>query len=52
MIKGNISRKGERIYHLPGWSSYAATRIDTARGEQWFCSEAEAAAAGWRAARD
>ena len=51
-IKGNISRKGERIYHLPGWSSYAATRIDTARGEQWFCSEAEAAAAGWRAARD
>lgn len=52
MIKDNISRKGERIYHLPGWSSYAATRIDTARGEQWFCSEAEAAAAGWRAARD
>lgn len=52
MIKGNISRKGERIYHLPGWFSYAATRIDTARGEQWFCSEAEAAAAGWRAARD
>lgn len=51
-IKGNISRKGERIYHLPGWSSYAATRIDTARGEQWFCSEAEAAAAGWRAAQD
>lgn len=52
MIKGNISRKAERIYHLPGWPSYAATRIDTARGEQWFCSEAEAAAAGWRAARD
>ena len=28
----------------------AATRIDTARGERWFCSAAEAIAAGWTAA--
>ena len=50
-IKGNISASG-RIYHQPGNRSYAATRIDPARGERWFCSPAEAMAAGWRAARD
>lgn len=49
-IKGNISDRG-RIYHLPGNENYAKTRINTARGERWFCSEAEARAAGWRAAR-
>ena len=51
MIKGNISSKGERIYHVPGGRSYAATRIDEGKGERWFCSEAEAEAAGWRRAR-
>jgi endonuclease YncB( thermonuclease family) len=47
-IKGNINRKGERIYHLPGSHGYDDTRIDTAKGERWFCSEEEARAAGWR----
>jgi endonuclease YncB( thermonuclease family) len=48
-IKGNLSRNsGRRIYHMPGQEHYARTRIDTARGERWFCSEAEARAAGWR----
>jgi micrococcal nuclease len=50
-IKGNINDKGVRIYHVPGDEHYADTRIDAARGERWFCSEAEARAAGWRAAR-
>jgi endonuclease YncB( thermonuclease family) len=50
-IKGNINDKGVRIYHVPGGEHYADTRIDAARGERWFCSEAEARAAGWRAAR-
>jgi endonuclease YncB( thermonuclease family) len=49
-IKGNINKKGERIYHVPGGRSYAVTAIDPARGERWFCSEAEAQAAGWRRA--
>lgn len=49
-IKGNISRSG-RIYHLPGQQDYDSARIDESRGERWFCSEAEAHAAGWRAAR-
>lgn len=49
-IKGNISGSG-RIYHMPGQEHYEATRINEARGERWFCSEAEARAAGWRRAR-
>ncbi|GAA3853350.1 thermonuclease family protein [Celeribacter arenosi] len=47
VIKGNISQSG-RIYHLPGSRSYDKTRISTRHGERWFCSEAEARAAGWR----
>ncbi len=50
VIKGNISDNG-LIYHLPTQENYARTRINSARGERWFCSEAEAVAAGWRAAR-
>jgi endonuclease YncB( thermonuclease family) len=48
VIKGNISSAGERIYHVPGGVFYDATRIDTAHGEHWFCTEADASAAGWR----
>ena len=48
-IKGNISNKGH-IYHMPWSPWYAKVRIDPAHGERWFCSEAEALAAGWRAA--
>lgn len=50
-IKGNISRKGERIYHLPGQKDYDKTRIAETKGERWFCSEAEARQAGWRRSR-
>ena len=49
-IKGNIS-SGGRIYHQPGQENYNRTRINPANGERWFCSAAEAEAAGWRAAR-
>src|SRR6266404_3965095 len=47
VIKGNISSKGERIYHVPGELYYNATVIDTSKGERWFCTEAEAIAARW-----
>lgn len=47
-IKGNISSRGARIYHVPGGQYYDRTRISTSKGERWFCSEAEARAAGWR----
>lgn len=46
-IKGNISRNG-KIYHMPGQSYYSRTKINESKGERWFCSEAEAKAAGWR----
>lgn len=49
-IKGNIS-SGGRIYHMPGQEHYSRTRINPTNGERWFCSRAEAEAAGWRAAR-
>ena len=51
-IKGNISvRNGVemRIYHAPWSRYYDKTRINTRKGERWFCTEAEALAAGWRA---
>ena len=48
-IKGNISiETGERIYHVLGQKYYEPTRISPEYGERWFCSEAEARAAGWR----
>lgn len=50
-IKGNVSWTGERIYHTPWSPWYDRTRVSAARGERWFCDEAEARAAGWRAAR-
>jgi endonuclease YncB( thermonuclease family) len=48
VIKGNISSNGERIYHVPGGQWYDETKISESKGERWFCSEAEARAAGWR----
>ena len=50
-IKGNINRKGEKIYHVPGRRSYGATKIDESKGERWFCTEEQALSAGWRAPR-
>ena len=50
-IKGNISTTGTRIYHMPGQKNYDRTGIRPEDGERWFCSEAEAKGAGWRAAR-
>jgi endonuclease YncB( thermonuclease family) len=50
-IKGNINRNGERIYHTPWSPWYDRVQIDETSGERWFCDEAEAEAAGWRATR-
>lgn len=48
-IKGNISENG-RVYHMPWSPWYGRVKVDAGRGERWFCSEAEAQTAGWRAA--
>lgn len=47
ILKGNINAKGRKIFHTPGQRDYGVTVIDTAHGERWFCSAAEAIAAGW-----
>jgi hypothetical protein len=46
-IKGNITKSG-RIYHMPWSPWYAQIRMEPDKGKRWFCSEAEAIAAGWR----
>lgn len=51
VIKGNISSSGEKIYHVPGQENYEITVISETKGERWFCTEAEAVAAGWRKAQ-
>ena len=50
-IKGNIGKNGTRIYHVPGGRYYEQTRINTSKGERWFCTESDARAAGWRRSR-
>ena len=50
-IKGNITRGGKRVYHVPGGQLYRTARIDTDLGERWFCSEEEARKAGWKKSR-
>lgn len=45
-IKGNHSRRGEQIYHLPGMPYYEQTVA-----EQIFCTEGQARAAGYRRSR-
>lgn len=47
-IKGNISQHGQ-IYHTPWSPWYSRTVISESKGERWFCDEAEALRAGWRA---
>jgi endonuclease YncB( thermonuclease family) len=48
VIKGNVNRKGERIYHLPGQLNYSQISMQKGLGERWFCTAADAEAAGWR----
>jgi hypothetical protein len=45
-VKGKISSGGEKIYHLPGQSSYERTEPD-----ETFATEEEARAAGYRRAQ-
>jgi micrococcal nuclease len=50
-IKGNISEKGYgKTYLIPGCDNYNSVKIDTRKGEQFFCTEEEAVTAGFRKA--
>lgn len=48
-IKGNVNSSGERIYHTPSSRYYTRTDIKPEEGDRWFCTEAEAREAGFRA---
>lgn len=48
-IKGNVTENGN-IYHMPWSPWYGKVKIEPAKGEGWFCSETQAAAAGFRPA--
>jgi hypothetical protein len=50
VMKGNVNRKAERIYHLPGQLNYSKTSMKKGLAERWFCTEAEAEETGWRKA--
>ena len=51
IIKGNISEKGfGKTYLIPGCDNYNFVKIDTRKGEQYFCTEQEAMSAGFRKA--
>lgn len=41
-IKGNVNKRGERVYHLPVDPAYGRTKA-----ENWFCSASEAEKAGF-----
>jgi endonuclease YncB( thermonuclease family) len=46
-VKGVRGNDGLR-YLMPWNDGYARARVRTSRGERWFCSEAEARAAGYQ----
>lgn len=46
-IKGQISRN-DRVYVVPWQAAYTRVRIRQDKGERWFCTEAEAQAAGFK----
>lgn len=45
-IKGN--RQTDKIYYVPGCGFYDNVDVQLYLGDQWFCSEKEAVAAGFR----
>lgn len=45
-IKGNV-REGKKTYFFPGCGNYSNVALELDQGDQWFCSENEAVAAGF-----
>lgn len=50
-VKGNVNRKGRRIYHVKGWRDHAKVRINKNEGDRCFQTAEEATAAGFRPAQ-
>jgi micrococcal nuclease len=53
VIKGNIEKRsgitagGKKSYFFPGCSEYEVTVVEKELGEDWYCTEAKAQAAGF-----
>lgn len=47
IIKGNISSDNKKVYLTPNCPNYSSTKIDTSRGEQYFCTEDDAKKSGF-----
>ncbi|MBU1326879.1 thermonuclease family protein [Patescibacteria group bacterium] len=48
LIKGNIDKSTDtHLYYISGCAQYAFTIVEEDIGEQWFCTEKEALAAGF-----
>jgi endonuclease YncB( thermonuclease family) len=47
-IKGNLKSAKQCIYHIPGGRFYDRVDMQRSSSRRWFCSEAEAQAAGCR----
>jgi len=46
-IKGVVMPNGTKVYYLPESYFYESTAIDKTKGDQFFCTAAEALAAGF-----
>ena len=46
-IKGVVIPNGGKVYYLPESYYYESTSVDKTRGDQYFCTAAEALAAGF-----
>lgn len=45
-IKGNV-KDGKKTYFFPGCGNYSNVALELDQGDKWFCSETEAASAGF-----
>ncbi len=46
-IKGNIGAENKKLYHTPDCLQYKNVIVALYKGDQWFCTEKEAKAAGF-----
>jgi endonuclease YncB( thermonuclease family) len=46
-IKGNVGQK-DKIYYLPDCGVYPNVEMELYKGDEWFCTEAQAVKAGFR----
>jgi endonuclease YncB( thermonuclease family) len=46
-VRGVVEAEGRKIYYVPTDSDYKRITVDIEKGGRYFCSDAEARAAGW-----